>query len=128
LTQDHGTPPASLVRDQLAALEPVFPGLTAAWEAGSRISWYADGNLDKHLGGSYSYYWVGQATGFGGIEGTAGGNLHFAGKHTSRTYQGFIEGAATSGARCPRDPSLTALRPPLESPDSSADRCDQGDR
>jgi monoamine oxidase len=103
LTLDHGMPPANLVRDQLAGLEPVFPGLTAAWEAGPKIGWYADGKLDEHLGGSYSYYRVGQSTGFGGIESTAEGNLHFAGEHTSTAYQGFMEGAVTSGVRAARE-------------------------
>jgi monoamine oxidase len=103
LTEDHGTPPPQLVADQLAALEPVFPGLTASWEAGPGIAWYADGTVDEHLGGSYSYYRVGQATGFGGIEGTPEGTLHFAGEHTSQAYQGFMEGAVTSGERAARE-------------------------
>ena len=99
LTQDHGSAPPQMVTDQLATLEPVFPGVTAAWDAGPRIGWYADGSLDVHLGGAYSYYRVGQATGFGGIEGVPEGNVHFAGEHTSQAYQGFMEGAVTSGER-----------------------------
>ncbi|HEY5109157.1 MAG TPA: FAD-dependent oxidoreductase [Acidimicrobiales bacterium] len=81
----------------------VGAGLAASWEAGPRIAWYADGTVDEHLGGSYSYYRVGQATGFGGIEGTPEGNLHFAGEHTSQAYKGFMEGAVTSGERAARE-------------------------
>ena len=99
LTADNGPAPEALVQDRLAALEPVFPGITAAWVAGPRIAWYADGSLDEHLGGSYSYYRIGQTTGFGGVEGLREGNLHFAGEHTSPDFQGFMEGAVTSGER-----------------------------
>jgi monoamine oxidase len=99
LVADTGRAPDALVRDQLAALEPVLPGVTAAWEAGPRIAWYADGNIDEHIGGAYSYYRVGQYTGFSGIEGTREGNVHFAGEHTSLDFQGFMEGAVTSGER-----------------------------
>lgn len=47
--------------------------------------------------GSYASYRVGQWTAFGGIEGERSGNLHFCGEHTSRTAQGFMEGAAATG-------------------------------
>jgi monoamine oxidase len=99
LVSDHGPAPDALVRDQLAVLEPIFPGTTAAWEAGPRIAWYADGNIDEHIGGAYSYYQVGQTTRFSGIEGVREGNVHFAGEHTSPDFQGFMEGAVTSGER-----------------------------
>jgi len=99
LVTDTGTAPDALVRDKLAQLEAVFPGVSAAWAAGPRIGWYADGNLDEHIGGAYSYYRVGQCTGFSGIEATREGNVHFAGENTSPGFQGFMEGAVTSGER-----------------------------
>jgi monoamine oxidase len=99
LVDPVGTPPARLVSDYLADLEPVFPGMTRAWERGPRLSWYSDPNLSPFSGGAYSQYQVGQYTGFGGIEGLRQGNIHFAGEHTSTDFQGFMEGAVTSGER-----------------------------
>jgi monoamine oxidase len=46
-----------------------------------------------------AYYRVGQMTAFAGVEGKPSGNCHFAGEHTSYTYQGYVEGAVTSGER-----------------------------
>ena len=50
-------------------------------------------------GGAYSQYQVGQYTGFGGVEETQEGSIHFAGEHTSPDFQGFMEGAVTTGER-----------------------------
>jgi monoamine oxidase len=97
--QDAGPAPAAMVRDCLAQLEPIFPGVTAGWGRGPRLAYYRDGNLDPHLRGAYSYYRVGQYTLFSGIEARRAGNLHFAGEHTSVQYQGFMEGALQSGER-----------------------------
>ena len=49
-----GTAPAALIADYLGALEPVFPGVTAAWNSGPRLSLYSDPNSNPHLGGAYS--------------------------------------------------------------------------
>ena len=38
-------------------------------------------------------------TAFAGVEGKSSGNCHFAGEHTSYTYQGYMEGAVKSGDR-----------------------------
>jgi len=51
------------------------------------------------LGGAYAQYRVGQYTGFSGVEGTQEGSIHFAGEHTSPDFQGFMEGAVTTGER-----------------------------
>jgi monoamine oxidase len=99
LVDPVGIPPARLVSDYLADLEPVFPGMTRAWERGPRLSWYSDPNLSPFSGGAYSQYQVGQYTGFSGIEGVRQGNIHFAGEHTSPDFQGFMEGAVTTGER-----------------------------
>jgi monoamine oxidase len=97
--QDQGPAPAAMVRDSLAQLEPIFPGVTAAWSGGPRLAYFRDGNLDPHLRGAYSYYRIGQYTGFSGIEAQRAGNLHFAGEHTSTQFQGYMEGALQSGER-----------------------------
>jgi monoamine oxidase len=99
LTQAVGTPPARLVDDYLNDLEPVFPGITRAWELGPRLAWYSDPNLNPFLDGSYSQYAVGQYTGFSGIEAVRQGNIHFAGEQSSADFQGFMEGAVTTGER-----------------------------
>jgi monoamine oxidase len=54
--------------------------------------------------GSYSTWRVGQMTAFGGIEAAVeGGNVHFAGEHTSLAEQGFMDGAVESGERAARE-------------------------
>jgi monoamine oxidase len=95
----EGPAPQALVDDTLAALEPVFPGVSEAWREGPKRAWVNDGNIDPHLRGAWSQYRVGQYTGFSGVEGEAEGNIHFAGEHTSAAFQGYIEGAVRSGAR-----------------------------
>jgi monoamine oxidase len=99
LTQVQGPAPAPLVADALAQYEPILPGLTAAWNEGPKLAWVNDGNLEPRLKGAWVQYNVGQYTGFGGIEGLAEGNIHFAGEHTSFAFQGFVEGAVRSGYR-----------------------------
>ncbi|MEO8926432.1 MAG: NAD(P)/FAD-dependent oxidoreductase [Caulobacteraceae bacterium] len=97
--RDEGPAPAAMVADALAELEPIFPGLTAAWRAGPRLAYYKDGNTDPRLMGAYSYYRIGQFTRFSGVEAQRAGNLHFAGEHTSLQFQGYMEGALQSGER-----------------------------
>jgi len=96
---EQGPAPTRLVTDTLAGLEPIFPGVTAAWRRGPQLAWVNDGNIDRYLLGAWSQYNVGQYTGFSGVEGLREGNIHFAGEHTSIEFQGFIEGAVRSGLR-----------------------------
>lgn len=99
LTDPIGTTPSQLIADFLDGIEPVFLGFTDAWNAGPRLSLYSDPNINPRIGGAYSQYRVGQYTSFGGIEGVREGNIHFAGEHTSLDFQGFMEGAVTTGER-----------------------------
>jgi monoamine oxidase len=99
LVAEGGPAPAKMVGDALVQLEPIFPGVTAAWGAGSGLAYYRDGNIDPFLQGAYSYYRVGQYTLFSGVEAQPAGNLHFAGEHTSTAFQGYMEGAVQSGYR-----------------------------
>jgi monoamine oxidase len=96
LTTDEGVAPSAMVNDTLAALEPIFPGVTGAFNG---LAYCSVGVLDPHLLGAYSQYNIGQYTGFSGIEPVREGNIHFAGEHTSLDFQGFMEGAVTSGER-----------------------------
>jgi monoamine oxidase len=99
LAVDEGPAPVKMVNDVLVNLEKVFPGITTAWNAGPKLAYYNDGNIDPHLYGAWSQYGIGQYTGFSGIEPVREGNIHFAGEHTSMDFQGFIEGGVTSGER-----------------------------
>lgn len=103
LTDAEGAPPPALIADTLAQLEPILPGMSAAWEAGPKLAWMKNGNLDPRLKGAWSQYKIGQYTRFGGIEGVREGNIHFAGEHTSIAFQGFVEGAVRSGLRAARE-------------------------
>jgi monoamine oxidase len=97
--QEQGPAPAALINDTLSQLEPILPGITAAWSAGPKLAWVNDGNIDEHFLGAWSQYNIGQYTGFSGVERLREGNIHFAGEHTSIAFQGFIEGAVRSGHR-----------------------------
>jgi len=92
----EGVPPAALVTDTLAAAEAILPGITASCTG---KAWYHFGYNDPFVQGGYSYYRVGQYTSFSGYEQVAEGHIHFAGEHTSTDFQGFMEGAVTSGER-----------------------------
>ncbi|MBO0792985.1 MAG: FAD-dependent oxidoreductase, partial [Ktedonobacteraceae bacterium] len=83
-------------RNCLQQLERVFPGISAHYTGRAALS-YATG--DPYLLGSYACWRVGQCTHFGGYEGVRQGPIHFAGEHCSVDFQGFMEGAATEGAR-----------------------------
>jgi monoamine oxidase len=76
--------------------EPVFPGLTSRYTGKATLSVPA---RDPNLRGSYSVWLVGQYTLFSGYEGVRQGKVHFAGEHTSTSFQGFMEGGAEEGQR-----------------------------
>lgn len=82
---------AGVVRE----LEAVFPGIEEAYVSGSarRMHWPSAPNAK----GSYTCYAPGQWS-FWSLEGRREGNLHFCGEHTSPDFQGWMEGAAESGA------------------------------
>ena len=96
LTAHEGVPPASLVSATLAAIEPALPGATSAYNG---LAWYHFGNNDPYVQGAYSYWRAGQYTSFSGYEGVAEGNAHFCGERTAQNFQGYMEGAISSGER-----------------------------
>jgi monoamine oxidase len=96
LTDDEGPAPAAMVRDYLAALERLYPGVSASYNGKAYYQW-SDG--DRHIGGAYSYLKPGQYTGFNGVQGRREGNLHFAGEATSVNFAGYMEGGLRSGYR-----------------------------
>lgn len=91
---------ADQARAALAELESVLPGISRAWNGRvSRTVW------DPSSGpkGSYAYYPPGYLTSLFGIEAEREGTVHFAGEHTSRDWQGFLNGAVESGQRAARE-------------------------
>jgi monoamine oxidase len=88
------------VRRFLALLDQVWPGASAHYTGTATLS-YPTG--DPNLLGSYPTYAVGQVTAFGGYEAVPQGPISFAGDHCSLEYQGFMEGAARSGADAARE-------------------------
>jgi len=92
---------AGFARTFLKQLEPVFPGISRLWNGRATL----DVPLaNPFLLGSYSYWKVGQYTGFSGYEKArqpdpVTGKCHFAGEHCSINFQGFMEGGAEEGAR-----------------------------
>jgi monoamine oxidase len=79
----------------LEGFNRVFPGVsTASSGKVARMVWPTH-PLTK---GSYSAYKVGQFTTMAGSEIERVGNLHFCGEHTSLDAQGYLEGAALTGA------------------------------
>jgi monoamine oxidase len=80
----------------LSQLEPVVPGITAAWNGKSHLEWWPG---SPYMRGSYSYWRVGQYTSIAGREREQQGTCYFAGEHTSVDFQGYLNGAVESGER-----------------------------
>ncbi len=80
----------------LSQIEPVLPGITAAWNGKASLDYWQAYPWTK---GSYSYWKVGQYTTVAGAEGERSGNCHFAGEHTSIDSQGYLNGGVESGER-----------------------------
>ena len=79
----------------LKGIERAFPGTTAERNGKvSRMHW----PTFAWTKGAYSCYKPGQWTTIAGAEGLPVGNLFFAGEHCSYDFQGYMNGAAQSGA------------------------------
>jgi monoamine oxidase len=96
----HGPAPPAVVRETLAALDRVAPGI--AREFNGR-AWLDNWSVDPWTHGSYAAFLPGQYTEFYGVIKAPEGGVHFAGEQTSDAYQGFLEGAVASGERCARE-------------------------
>ncbi len=89
-----GTPESQAQR-VLPWIEQVFPGTAATYVASSAIRMHWPSY--PFTKGSYASYKKGQWA-FFGLEGVAEGNQHFCGEHCSEDFQGYMEGAAETGA------------------------------
>jgi monoamine oxidase len=98
-------------RRALVQAEPVFPGLARRWNGKATQSLW---HLNPLAQLSYSYYRVGQYTGFGGYEKVRQGGVLFCGEHTSTDFQGFMEGGASEGKRAARQVAKLLLGAELE--------------
>ena len=96
----HTGTPASRAQQFLGQIEPVLPGLAAAWNGRATIDYWPGQPWVK---GAYSYWRVGEYTRFAGAEGLQQGNCHFCGEHTSIDSQGYLNGAVESGERAARE-------------------------
>ncbi|APR84365.1 Hypothetical protein A7982_09714 [Minicystis rosea] len=94
LDYTKGTPEERMA-DFLDQIDVVYPGAKAASNGKvARMAWPTY-PLTK---GSYSAYLVGQYTKIAGVEIERYQNVHFCGEHTSLDAQGYMEGAALTGA------------------------------
>ena len=98
--------PAQYAQRFLGQIEPVLPGLTAKWNGRVVLDFWKTYPWSL---GSYSYWKVGQYTGFSGVEKEAVGSCHFAGEHTSQDSQGYLNGAVETGYRAAAE-ILAAMR------------------
>jgi monoamine oxidase len=90
----QGTAEEAAVR-LMRGIERAYPGATRARNGKvSRFHW----PTFPWSKGSYSCYTPGQWTTIAGAEGLPVGNLFFAGEHCSYDFQGYMNGAAQSGA------------------------------
>jgi len=93
-------------------IDTVFPGTSATYVANSAVRQHWPSY--PFAKGSYASYKVGQWA-FFGLEGKAEGNQHFCGEHCSEDYQGYMEGAAETGALVAAEilDGLGIAQPPL---------------
>ncbi len=102
--EPFGVAPSSQVNAYLAQLEPIFPGVTAAYTGRSyRDFWWAN----PWSKGAYTCQRPGQYTELFGVAAVPEGNVHFAGEHTSVYYYGFLNGAVESGERAAKAVALS---------------------
>jgi monoamine oxidase len=87
-------PSPEVARSQLAGLEPLYPGITKAWNGKAFMDFWTGDRWHK---GAYSYWGVGQCTTIAGYERARQANVHFCGEHTAVNFQGFMNGAVATG-------------------------------
>lgn len=97
-----------------AQVEAVFPGSSSAHQPAQAVRFHWP--THPWTLGSYACYRPGQLTAFGGAEGEPEGRVLFAGEHTSRDFQGFMEGACATGERAAREVLASIGRPRAAAP------------
>lgn len=80
----------------IAALKPMYPGLSASFERARFMDWPSD----VWVKGSYSFPAPGEVTTLGPqMQQPLAGRVFLAGEHTCYAFVGYMEGALQSGAR-----------------------------
>lgn len=99
-----GPAPAAQVSQYLAQLEPIFPGVSAAYTGKAyRDFWHAN----PWSKGAYTCLRPGQFTSIFGNGAVPEGAVHFAGEHTSNEFYGFLNGAVETGERAAKAVALS---------------------
>jgi monoamine oxidase len=91
-----GGTPTTRAKQFLAQIEPMLPGITKQWDGRATIDYWAAYPWTR---GSYSYYKPGQYAAFAGAESEVSGACHFCGEHTTLDFQGYLNGAVSTGER-----------------------------
>lgn len=87
---------SAIARKYADESDVMFPGMSTAYTGEFLATEWHVSPLSR---GSYSCYRPGQWTSIGGIEAEPVGNLHFAGEHCSREFQGYMNGAVETGRK-----------------------------
>jgi monoamine oxidase len=96
----HEPAPPRVVRDTLASLDRMVPGISRAYNG---HAWLNAWVRNRWTHGSYAAFLPGQYTRYWGFIGRPDGHIHFGGEHTSTYSQGYLNGAVESGERCARE-------------------------
>ncbi len=96
----RGTP-SERASELATRLDSVFPGISSHHRPQEAVRFHWP--THPWTLGSYACYRTGQVTAFAGAEGEKEGGVFFAGEHTSRDFQGFMEGACESGERAAKE-------------------------
>jgi monoamine oxidase len=89
----------------LGQLDAMWPGTAATYNGVSKLIHWPTNPWSQ---GSYACWRVGQVTTIMGYEGKNVGKLYFAGEHCSLWFQGYMEGAAETGANVAKEISFIA--------------------
>jgi monoamine oxidase len=88
--------PDARAQQFLAQLAPVLPDIGLKYNGKATIDFWT---AYPWTMGSYSFWKVGQYTGFSGVEKEQRGKVHFCGEHTSQDFQGYLNGGVETGER-----------------------------
>jgi monoamine oxidase len=92
----HGEAPQATAQRYLHSLESSLPGALRDFNGLAYQDFWIGNRFSR---GAYSYYKVGQYTTLCGEERLREGNVYFCGEQTSIEWQGYINGAVSSGER-----------------------------
>jgi monoamine oxidase len=99
-----GPAPEGQVGEFLGWMEPIFPGVTAAYNGKAwRDAWH----LEPRAKGAYTCPRPGQYTELFGVPEEVEAPFHFAGEHASAEYYGFLNGAVVAGERAAKEVALS---------------------